>query len=127
MVSPVSGLRSRGGGVVPSGEAGDEASVEALSRRGVPAERDSESCAYGERACDVAVGCTCLYGQPVRVCTYACTPSSRRGVNSDVPPPPPLPVTANLVDLPFKVRSMPLKPPRSGRSGEPPGGQRLLS
>ena len=56
MVSPVSGLRSRGGGVVPSGEAGDEASVEALSRRGVPVERDSASCAYGERACDVAVG-----------------------------------------------------------------------
>ena len=103
MVSPVSGLRSRGGGVVPSGEAGDEASVEALSRRGVPAERDSESCAYGERACDVVVGCTCLYGQPVRGCTYACTPSSRRGVNSrrasppPAPPPPsPLPRTSSI-------------------------------
>ena len=64
MVSPVSGLRSRGGGVVPSGEAGDEASVEALSRRGVPEERDSESCAYGERACDVAVCVRVCMGSP---------------------------------------------------------------
>ena len=85
MVSPVSGLRSRGGGVTPSGEAGDEASGEALSRRGV--ERDSESYAYGESACDAAKGAlVCVVSFRACVCACACTPS--RGVYSRDPPPP---------------------------------------
>ena len=92
MVSPVSGLRSRGGGVVPSGEAGDAASVEALSRRGVPAERDSESCAYGERACDVAVGVYVLVWTALswmHICVHTLP---RRGVNSRRASPPPAPL-----------------------------------
>ena len=111
MVSPVSGLRSRGSGVAPSGEAGDEASGDPLSRRGV--ERDSESYAYGERACDAAVGAlACVVS--FRACECVHHPHA-----AVYPPPPP----ANLVDLPFKVRSLPFKPPRSG---EPPRTERLL-
>ena len=111
MVSPVSGLRSRGSGVAPSGEAGDEASGDPLSRRG--GERDSESYAYGERACDVAVGAlACVVS--FRACECVHHPHA-----AVYPPPPP----ANLVDLPFKVRSLPFKPPRSG---EPPRSERLL-
>ena len=69
-------------------------------------------------------GCMCMcMCMSMCMCVHALLPPGRKLPDLPPPPPPPPPPPANLVDLPRKVRPLPLKPPRSG---EPPRSERLL-